>query len=345
MPAEPRIFRPQLHWYPPTTRLEFHPLSETHELHRDPDRVEDMRSNGFDGNDPIRLLSGMILDGRGRYLDAMEAGVEFACSTVGADEDPEQIVRRQNDQRRHDTPEVVKARRAKRVERVAAARADGQSIRAIAEKEGVSKTQVVEDIKEVTVQGCTVTPDKVTGKDGRQQPATKPQKPQIICARCTRIGSPVKDCLGCAEARKDKGVGRNGQAKKNKKKKPEGRKELKDKVGTVIPDQCRDAFADEALPTLIEELEHVEAMILADTWTKRAGKLCPHYPFLLIGDFDKHAGHALGALQKAIECLRAGVPHAVCPKCGGSPEKDKPCRACRNCGHVPETRYAELADA
>ncbi len=125
----------------------------------------------------------------------------------------------------------------------------------------------------------------------------------------------MKDCPNCAEARKGKGVGLNGQHKKATKKKSEGRKELKDAEGTVIPDGCRDAFADEALPTLVEELEQVEVMLSAESWVKRAGKLCPHYPFLLIGDFDKHAAKALDSLQCALECLRAGVPHAVCPKC------------------------------
>jgi hypothetical protein len=80
-----------------------------------------------------------------------------------------------NEDRRHMNAATLKRLREERVVRVADARREGKSLRAIAEAEGVSKTQVVEDLKAATVQGCTVQPSDgtVKGKDGKQRPATR----------------------------------------------------------------------------------------------------------------------------------------------------------------------------
>lgn len=74
---------------------------------------------------------------------------------------------------REDEDEARSRLRAARVERVAEAREDGKSLRAIAEEEGVSVTQVRDDLDAATVQGCTVEPKdgKVKGKDGKVRPA------------------------------------------------------------------------------------------------------------------------------------------------------------------------------
>ena len=122
-----------------------------------------------------------VLDGEGRLESAARTGaaVEFRhlgpMPTAAARELAERI---END-RRHEKPEVIRRRREERLKRVAEARAEGKSIRTIAEEEGVSPTQVVADLKaasEGTVQGCTVeTPSTVTGKDGKQRPATMPK--------------------------------------------------------------------------------------------------------------------------------------------------------------------------
>jgi len=127
---------------------------------------------------------------------------------------------------------------------------------------------------------------------------------------------------------------------------PAPKGELRDKAGNVVPDHLRDVFADPGLGTLIGELEQVEAMIRPQPWLDRAAKLCDHYGFLLIDKFKEHAWETLHRLQLALEALRAGVPHAVCPKCKGtdSQANGKTCRGCRGYGFVPETRYAELTE-
>jgi hypothetical protein len=90
----------------------------------------------------------------------------------------------------------LQRRRQERIGRVAEARAEGQSLRAIAEAEEISVAQVNRDLESAsTVPGGTVKPTdgKVTGMDGRQQPATKP-KPAPVA---TTDNPPEPDDLIC----------------------------------------------------------------------------------------------------------------------------------------------------
>ena len=248
--------------------------------------------------------------------------------------------------RRHLTREQVRAKRAARVERVAAARVEGQSLRAIAEEEGVSTTQVREDIKAATVQGCTVEPPdgQVVGKDKKKRKASMGP---TLCERCQRIapGKGIADCPACKlerdKAEKKKKV---AAAAKRKKKAAEPRPDVKDQTGAIVPDSCRDAFADPGLGELVGEMEAVESMLSAERWIDHAQKFTPHYPFILVDKFRDHAWESLRQLQIALSDLKAGLPYAVCPKCGGvdSTANGKTCRTCRGSGHVPEWKHTEL---
>lgn len=131
--------------------------------------VLDMKARGFDPLFPIILYENRILDGRNRYLSAQEAGVEPVFQDLPAGTDPEEFVQRANENRRHLDQEWLKRRRRERLERVVAARLQGQSVRGIAEQEGVSHVQVVRDLHEVTGTGVPVAPESgvVTGQDGR----------------------------------------------------------------------------------------------------------------------------------------------------------------------------------
>lgn len=96
----------------------------------------------------------------------------------------------------------MKQRREERRDRIAAARADGQSLRAIAETEGISESQVRRDLESSgaphgapasTNQAVSVTETSkndvstdtpgilsVTGKDGITYPATRPVGSKLI---------------------------------------------------------------------------------------------------------------------------------------------------------------------
>ncbi len=81
--------------------------------------------------------------------------------------------------RRNLTPEQMAENRALRVEEVVELRSQGMSTHEIAEKVGTSQKTVVKDLdKAVTDTGVSVEPPegKITGKDGRKQPAKRKPK-------------------------------------------------------------------------------------------------------------------------------------------------------------------------
>ena len=131
------------------------------------------------------------------------------------------------------------------------------------------------------------------------------------------------------------GGGRNGKAQ------PRG--PLRDAAGAEVPDRLRDAFADPSLRDLAAELEAAGVALRADPWSKKAERLAVHYPFVLVEKFREHAAEAERRLLLALEAVRAGIPHAVCPRCRGEePAPGKTCRHCRGSGLVPEHRYEEM---
>jgi hypothetical protein len=124
-----------------------------------------------------------IIDGINRLTIAAE---ESKVETVPFDVRPGLSAKAKRDlafslnvPRRHLTPAQQQEARQQRVGRVAEARRQNKSTRAIAEAEGVSEKQVREDIKKATAEGYAVEPEggKVTGRDGKTRPAKKPPAP------------------------------------------------------------------------------------------------------------------------------------------------------------------------
>ncbi len=322
---------------------EFHPLCTEYDLWPQEtmdEAVADMKRFGFDKAKPITTYDGKIVFGRNRYLAAMKAEVEpvYRELKLRKGETLEDAVSRDNDLRRHDPVEQQKRRRADRVKRMTTAREEGQSLRTIAENEGVSETQARRDLAKGSGApgggAPAPTGGKVTGKDGKKQTA---KKALTLCERCERLkpGVGLPDCPNCAALRAKK-------KPKVKRKKPQPPAVVKDKTGEKVPDRLRDAFADPSLSDLVGELESVEAMFAPKSVVERAGKLTAHYPFILIAKVDECLHESLHQLQVALQSLKAGLPHAVCPKCKAE-ENCKPCKTCRGCGHVPEHRYKELS--
>jgi uncharacterized protein YerC len=115
-----------------------------------------------------------VLDGEGRLEIAAEVGADVDTIHMGrlTREQAYELAKAFNDHRRHEDPETIRRRR---LERVAEMRADGKSIRTIADEEGVSKTQVERDLDQLS-RGGTVAPEKVVGKDGKTRTATPKKK-------------------------------------------------------------------------------------------------------------------------------------------------------------------------
>lgn len=236
--------------------------------------------------------------------------------------------------RRNLTAEEMAENRSERIDRVVGARVNGQSVRTIAEEEGVSIATIQRDLETATVSGDTVTPPdgKIIGKDDRKQPATKPEKP--LCPRCARnkrTNQPsVKNCEMCRELR----------PKAERKERPEKHDDKpvgKDAFGNELPKRCRDAYQD---PWIQETIDYLGVMVtefwktrMADGMKKRA----KHYPFINSKDFIDGYAMAGNTVDELIDHLKETRPAGVCPTCEG-----KGCGDCKMSGLVPRAVYANL---
>jgi hypothetical protein len=160
-----------------------HPLSADYDDlkgHEWQQFVEGVRKFGVVRNRPITLHEGKVIDGWQLLRACVETGTQpnYVQLKLPDGMTVEQWVEIINDVRRHETQESREKRRAERIKRVAEARKNGQSLRTIAEDEGVSPEQVRQDIKTATVKGLTVEPheNKVKGRDGRTRTAA-PKRP------------------------------------------------------------------------------------------------------------------------------------------------------------------------
>ena len=264
--------------------------------------VEDMREYGYDARFPIFLAAGKIIAGRNRYMAARKAGVMPRFSPLPASVDLEAFVYRDAYLRKHYTQEAVERKRAERVRRIAAAREQGESIRAIAEREKVSHTQVRRDLAE----SASSAPASVEGRDGKQYPAEGRRR--VVCARCARLGKPVVGCSACVEARKaaraeaEKKAARTEAGESDK----ETVESLMQAVNSEIESWCRSVMR------LVETLP-------IDPWiTEAETKLI------------------LAKFRGACDCLRACKCAHRCPKCIGG------CAHCRQTGRVNTIVYQSL---
>lgn len=302
-----------------------YPLMPALELGR---MEEGMIERGFDSLFPIVLFQGQILDGRNRFLAAKAAKVE-ACfiDFDGTEEEAAVFVRTANEERRHLAADWLQRRRQERVDRVAAARAQGQSQRAIADAEKVSVAQVRRDLEGAENDEKTDREDshvrrggapenkppqdkpKTTGKDGKKYPA---KKPSTLCERCERIGA--ASCPECIAKTK---------RKPHKSDTPPIASDADETVivdaeGTTVPEQAREAFlVAKQLTEICRELDSIRTRVEAIA-KGPGGRL------IRFDDIKQKLTDAKGNLW-------ANRPTHVCPYCHGK-AKSKPCECCKGEG-------------
>ena len=150
--------------------MQWNPYAEEHPLLKDSDPQAwlgfkaGIKKTGGCKDDPVKyrvLDDGSMqgLDGRNRYVACKELGLKCEMKKVTVpDDEVEEYIDRKNRHRRHEPREVVENRAAERRERVAKARAEGKSIRAIAAEQGFSLTTIQRDIART---GATVSGDTV----------------------------------------------------------------------------------------------------------------------------------------------------------------------------------------
>ena len=116
---------------------------------------------------------GNVVDGKHRFIIAEELGLTEVPIAVLAEYDRaalHDLAEQLNACRRQLTKQEQAESRRRRLERIQAKRAQGQSTRQIAEEEGVSQTTIVKDLEESDPAA------QVEGKDGRRQGPKKPTK-------------------------------------------------------------------------------------------------------------------------------------------------------------------------
>jgi len=161
---------------------------------------------------PIITFEGRILDGWQLYRACLEKGIEPVFAELRSGEDPEEFVDQANNRRRHETQEMLAARRDLRDARIIEARLNGKSMRTIAEQENVDAATVHRVLTEATVAGATVDPPNgvINRADGKLQAVSPPKTDSkkilcLGCRTCERKGQPLPEkCKECAELNKPK---------------------------------------------------------------------------------------------------------------------------------------------
>ena len=109
--------------------------------------VAGVREHGIVKNRKIILHEGMVLDGWQLQRACVEIGKAPVYEGLPPKMTAEEYVQTFNDLRRHETQEAAEARIVQRRERVAKARAEGESIREIAQQENVDPKTIQNDLK------------------------------------------------------------------------------------------------------------------------------------------------------------------------------------------------------
>ncbi len=138
--------------------------------------VAEVKEFGVLNNRKVILHQGAVIDGWQLYRACLEAGIKpkFERLKLPADMPLEKWVEVVNDGRRHETAEVREQRAALRRQRIAEGRAQGKSIRTLAEEEGVHPKTVERDLEKVAPGVAGATPATVTGRDGKTYAAVQP---------------------------------------------------------------------------------------------------------------------------------------------------------------------------
>lgn len=288
--------------------------------------VENLKDVGILGKRKIITHESKVVDGWQLYRGCLEADIKptFEELKLPRGVTLEQWVETMQDHRRHESQEAAMKRVADRRKRVTESRLNGQSIRTIAEQEGIGKTTVEEDLKASGVRGGTPEPEtgKVTGRDGKTYEATKPPVVKLLCDRCVRIapGVGITGCERCDDLRREA-----GQPKRSRR----GENQDADMPSDDAPEKPKPLKSD--LPKSV-------ANALADTWHAECARLLSKMRKECRSAFSWSSwldAAVLDHLKAAEECFITAVPKKVCPDCKGQKIIDKKaCQTCRQGGYL-----------
>jgi hypothetical protein len=267
--------------------------------------VASFRLNGILNDRRVTLHEGRVLDGWQLLRGCIEADIKPKFQGLPEGVDPEVFVAVMNDRRRHEDAETMRKRAQARRERVAAARAAGQSTRAIAEQQGVSQTQVQRDLKEATEPGGSVEPPggKITGKDGKRRKASTKKK------------APKPRQKNAPKPRQKDATDATGR--------------LVDSVDCPVPPGLVPVFNKvKAFREIVNQLTAINQELVALTQSPAGACL--------------RLQEAQVDLKNLKETVRFDTPYAVCPICKGDARTRKANCPCKQRGWLLEGAYKNL---
>lgn len=317
--------------------LKFHPLADEYPLLEGKpfdELVESIRADGL--HEPIEVLksTGTILDGRNRYRALTVAGItpgqQHFVTVDLPDDDLPRYVEIKNLLRRHLTQVQQGQRREARIARVAEARKRGESLRTIAEKEGVSLGQVQRDIEQATVSGDTVEPEsgKVLGKDGKERPATQPKKPEPVKLAPT----PTPDHVVVTESESE--LEPVSAIPENRKTRVAG---PVDALGVPVGEHGA-VFAEAAKFDELKALLRKASKLIHELAESPGGA---YYRTQLShkGSTDGKMRHYCPHLVNVVNRLEWARPYTRCPYCHHEGKTDRNCRGCHGLGWVTKQTF------
>lgn len=272
-----------------------------------------------------------VVDGAHRVLWAAELKLDrvpIRYESYDSEDEAKADCEEINLERRHLSQQQLESERRRRIERVAELRRQGESLRAIADAEGVSESQVRTDLKAATAQGCAVDPPdgQVTGRDNKKRSVNP-----VFCKRCKRLGQPVKGCQQCERARKDAGKKKAAKAKQKAE-----QAEKVDCFKNPVPAKRQDALFDPWIQKAIDFLAETSESFRSERLMDQMHKKAKFYPFFHERDFVDGCGFVIDYLDRLIGHLKDKRPEAVCCDCNG-----EGCGTCKMSGLLPRSVYQE----
>ncbi len=295
-----------------TDALEFHPLANQYPLlEGEPfeQLVESLRE-GFLIEYPIIIYEGRILDGRNRYRACREAGVPYLTQDFfGTEEEAAEFVRKANEARRHLTVEFLHQRRLERLERVAEARAEGKSIRQIAEQEHVSPTRIFQDVQRIEE-----SPTVSEGADDDEN-AFEDAFEETVAEDPLEVKKRVEESQG-----------HRGYAPPKEEREPEP---VLDGLDKPVPPGL--------VPVFEKTGEFKEIISQINALSRRLEELAQHP-----AGASLRLAEAKKDLKNVKEHVRFDTPYCVCPMCEGNAKKRKDSCPCKQRGWLVQKQYDAL---
>lgn len=322
--------------------LEFHPLADQFDLLGDYELrmlAESIEIDGLRYPITIHKESGKIIDGRNRYRALREAKIppqkhHFEILDIPEDRLLDWIDSR-NVHRRHMPEGQLKPRREARHRRVMEMRRSGMSLRAIAEKEGVSDAQIRRDLAASgappgapEMNGAQQTArveDQKPSKNGKNKPPAKEEESDD----CDTSGKPE------SVTPQDPPVvtGRDGKTYSATAKKPGP----VDGVGRPVEPALEKVFEGLTQFDAIKKALRQAQQLIHDLAETPGGAV---YRSQLGHRGDETSlRHYCSHVTNALSRLDWARPHTVCPYCHHAGKVTRDCRACHGLGWVTKQTY------